>query len=116
MGLLYSEAKVSLGINRVFEVGVPREKVKYSKLRDFEAPMSGACYLTEHCSDLEQNYEIGKELWTYDSESELIDKSTELLRHSSIRAELRVAARNAALTRHTWTNRFRVLFERLSLN
>jgi spore maturation protein CgeB len=113
---LYSEAKVTLGINRVFEIGSPRHRVKYSKLRDFEAPMSGACYLTEHCTDLEHNYEIGKELWTYDSESELIEKSTELLRHSSLRAELRVAARSAALARHTWTNRFRVLFERLSLN
>jgi hypothetical protein len=113
---LYSEAKVSLGINRVFEVGSPGNKVKYSKLRDFEGPMSGACYLTEHCTDLEKNYEIGKEIWTYTSESDLIDKSAELLRHAALRSQLRLAARRAAFSRHTWTNRFEVLFERLSLN
>lgn len=112
---LYSEGKVTLGINRLFEIAFPRAKVKYSKLRDFEAPMAGACYLTEHCTDLEKNYEIAKEVWTYDSEDDLIDKSKELLSHSKLRAELRTAARKAALERHTWTHRFESLFATLSL-
>ena len=112
---LYSEGKVTLGINRLFEIAFPRAKVKYSKIRDFEAPMAGACYLTEHCTDLEKNYEIGKEVWTYDSEDDLIDKSKELLSHYKLRAELKAAARKAALERHTWTHRFESLFTTLSL-
>lgn len=112
---LYSEGKVSLGINRVFEISFPRLKVKYAKLRDFEAPMSGACYLTEHCADLEENYEIGKEIWTYRSEDELIEKSRELLTHGTLRSELKIAARRASLERHTWNHRFQTLFAELSL-
>jgi spore maturation protein CgeB len=112
---LYSEAKVSLGINRVFEINFPRLRFKYAKLRDFEAPMSGACYLTEHCPDLEESYEIGKEIWTYRSEDELIEKSRELLTHESLRSELKIAARRGSLQRHTWNHRFQSLFAELSL-
>lgn len=75
MFTILRESKVALGINRYpnFRYPFSRPDV-YSRLRDIEAPMAGACYLTEWTEDLPHWYEIGQDIETYRSVEELVEK------------------------------------------
>lgn len=93
---------VSLGINRFpgFRHS-PRKPGVYSRLRDIEAPMLGACYLTEHAPGLESLYEPGVEIETYRDSDELVAKCRALLADPARRARLRLAGQNRALRDHS---------------
>ena len=92
------QSSVILGINRVHTYRNSLHKpVKYSRLRDIEAPMMGACYLTEYTPDLESFYELGHDIETYDSPEELADKIAILLADPERRQNLRRAGQNRAL-------------------
>jgi hypothetical protein len=73
----------------------------YSRLRDIEAPMLGACYLTENCPGLDQLYEPGREIETYRNAEELVAKAHALLADPARRRELRTRAQRRALSEHT---------------
>ena len=93
---------VSLGINRFPSLLHPTCKPgTYSRLRDIEAPMLGACYLTEWAEGLDSLYDIGSEIETFRDEQELVAKSRELLGSPARRLELRAAGQRRALREHT---------------
>lgn len=107
---------VVLGINRCPSAGYPVDRpLVYSRLRDFEAPMSGACYLTETSPDLAHLYELGTEVAVYENEAELLEQIDRLRRDAGWRARLRAGGRRAALTRHRWEHRFEKLFAALGI-
>ncbi len=63
---LTAESMITLGLNRYVSYHSPFSKPgTYSRLRDIEAPMLGACYLTEYTEGIEQLYEPGKEIEVY---------------------------------------------------
>ncbi|WP_316759898.1 glycosyltransferase [Pedobacter aquatilis] len=96
------ESAITLGINRVQTYkSTDKYPLTYSRLRDLEAPMLGACYLTEHTKGLEQLYDIGIEIETYKSIDELIFKSAELLNNKKKRADLRKNGQFKALSNHS---------------
>src|SRR6185436_286569 len=84
------DSMVTLGINRVdtFRQSASR-LISYSRLRDIEAPMLGACYLTEWTDDLEVFYEIGRDIEVYRNASELSDRIAILKAAPARRRELR---------------------------
>lgn len=91
-------SSVILGINRVpTHKRLHSHPIKYSRLRDIEAPMLGACYLTEHCHGLSSMYELGKDIMSYNTSEELVDKASFLLNHASVRESLRINGQNKAL-------------------
>lgn len=99
---LLAGCAVTLGINRFPKWGPPgRDFGVYSRLRDIEAPMLGACYLTEHTPELERLYDCEREILTYRDESELVEKTRHLLASPDLRRSLRVAAQRRALADHT---------------
>ena len=113
---LGANSAVLLGINRCPHPGYPLDQpLVYSRLRDIEGPMLGACYLTEYCSDLDELYDIGNEIAVYRNADELVTEGRRLLRDEAARRKLRNLGRKAALSRHTWEHRFRVLFQTLGL-
>ena len=66
------ECSVCLGVNRYPSLRFPLDRPDtYSRLRDIEAPMAGACYLTEWTEGLDQLYEPGCEIETYRDAAEL---------------------------------------------
>ena len=71
--------------------------------------MSGACFITGHSEEIAGLYEVGREIETYASTEELVDKVRFLLRTPSAAAALRIAGRNRAVRSHTWVQRFRQL-------
>ncbi len=95
------EAVVTLGINRVPSARASnRRPLTYSRLRDMEAPMLGACYLTEWTAGIGELYELGEEVETYRTSEELVFKLGELTRNLARRKLMRQRAQHRALTDH----------------
>jgi spore maturation protein CgeB len=89
--------------------------IPHVRLRDFEAPMCGACYLTGYSDEIEEFYEVGKEIETYRTEDELIDKTGHYLRNAASAERLRNAGLRRARRDHTWRHRFEKLFREIGL-
>jgi len=99
---LSRESMITLGINRVPTFyGFGKNILTYSRLRDLEAPMLGACYLTEYTEGLAHLYELGTDVETYADADELVLKSRELVRSESRRKELRAKSQQKALGAHS---------------
>ena len=105
-----------LNFSNVWADGRPgSELVSHVRLRDFEAPMCGACYLTGYSDEIEEFYRVGIEIDTYRDTNELIDKTRYYLRDASAAQRLRHAGHDRALRDHTWDRRFTQLFRTIGL-
>ena len=93
---------VCVGVNRYPSLRFPFGRPdSYSRLRDIEGPMAGACYLTEWTEGLDQLYDLGHEIETYRDAAELAAKVTALAADPARRARLRAAGQRRALADHT---------------
>lgn len=111
------ESQVVLGINRYPSFRHSFLKPgRYSRLRDIEAPMLGACYLTELTPGLEDLYELGTEIETYGEAAELVEKANRLQREPARRASLRRRGQSRALAEHTLARSVLHIAERLGLS
>jgi hypothetical protein len=96
------EAMIAIGVNRVRTARASdRHPLTYSRLRDLEAPMLGACYLTEWTAGLEELYELGSEIETYRTPEELAAKVDELRKGPIRRRGLRERGQRRALNDHS---------------
>jgi spore maturation protein CgeB len=84
-------------------------------MREFEATMAGACYLTQATPESADLFEIGTEIECYASAAELVGKANDLLAAPERRRAMREAARKRALGEHTWQHRFTALFDCLGI-
>jgi len=108
---LYSRSRINLGFG-----GVSGHQDTFClKGRDFEIPMSGALYLTEHHPELESVFVPGKEIVTYTGFEDLLEKIRYLLAHPDAAEEIRLAGYRRALTEHTWEMRFAKVFSLFGL-
>jgi spore maturation protein CgeB len=102
----WSCSKINLGFG-----GVLGHKEMYClKGRDFEVPMSGGLYLTEHHAELILFYDVGREIITYAGFNDLLDKIRWLLDNPDQAEMIRRAGRARALREHTWEMRFERVF------
>ena len=105
----WSRSKINLGFG-----GVLGHKETYClKGRDFEVPMSGGLYLTEHHDELIPFYKIGSEVVTYSGFDDLLKKIRWLLSDPDQAEIIRRAGRARALREHTWEMRFDRVFRTL---
>jgi spore maturation protein CgeB len=112
---MYSRAKISLGFSTVGQTHLDGKRIVQVRLRDFEAPMSGAFYMVEEMPELRQFYEVGREVVTYDGPADLVDKCRYYLAHDEERERIRLAGHTRALRDHTWQRRFRDVFREAGL-
>jgi spore maturation protein CgeB len=112
---IYAHSKISIGINEQINIGEPNPLIIYSKLRDFETTMSGACLLTQATPEQPHLFEIGTDIEVYTSKEELLEKAKELLKSPTKRLAMRAKAREKSLALHTWQHRFEKLFKALNL-
>lgn len=104
------ESMVTLGINRYPSYRFPLEKPDtYSRLRDIEAPMLGACYLTEWTPGLDKLYDLEEEIWTYKSVEELAEKVLILKNNTKKRASLRKKGQQKSLHKHSISNSLKMI-------
>lgn len=99
---MYSRSRINLGFG-----GIAGHRDTYClKGRDFEVPMSGGLYLTEHHEELGKFYEVGREIVTYAGIDDLVLKIRRLLAQPEEADSIRIAGRERALREHTWEMRF----------
>jgi spore maturation protein CgeB len=113
---LYSRSKINLGFSTCGETHQTGERIMQIRLRDFEVPMSGGFYMVEYMEELEEFFEIGKEIVCYADPSDLADKIKYYLGHDQEREAIRRAGRDRCLRDHTWQKRFGKAFEEMNLN
>jgi glycosyltransferase involved in cell wall biosynthesis len=104
---LFAQSKIVLGVGTIGHC----EDFYALKMRDFDGPMSGSCYVTHDNPDLRLVYKVGEEIVTYRSVSECVDKVRWYLSHEDERELVARAGRARALADHTWEKRFKGLFD-----
>ncbi|HVY71726.1 MAG TPA: glycosyltransferase [Verrucomicrobiae bacterium] len=101
------ESRIVLGLNQGRdEHGVA---ASYLKFRDVEFPGYGCCYLTEHSDDLEEAFEIGKEVLAYRSMASAASHIKRLRDRPELAASIGAKGRKRVLADHTWEVRLREL-------
>ena len=112
----FADYEVVLNCSNVWADGRPGSTlIPHVRLRDFEAPMCRTCYLTGHTEEIAEFYELDKEIETYASPDELVDKANYYLTHPDEAERLRNAGYQRASTDHTWTRRFQQLLSAIGL-
>ena len=114
---LFSRSKLSLGFNEVGHTYLFKRPLVAVRLRDFEAPMSGACHIMYRVPIMQEQFVEDKEMLFYSSVDELADKIRYWLdpRRDTERRRIKERARERALRDHTWSHRFSQLFKELEL-
>lgn len=112
---VFSFSAITTIINDSFDRYLKDSIIKYTKLKNFEAAIAGACLLTERTSDISELFEEGKEIMIFSTHEELIDKAKFLLKNESIRRRMRKAIYKRALSEHTWQHRFKKAFSEMKL-
>lgn len=99
---LSREAAVTIGVNRYPSFHYPVYKPDtYSRLRDIEAPMVGACYLTEWAPGLDDLYDFGEEIEVFRTAEEATEKIRFLMGNPQVRKQLRIQGQKRALACHS---------------
>lgn len=104
---LFAQSKIVLGVGTIGHC----EDFYALKMRDFDGPMSGSCYVTHDNPDLRLVYKVGEEIATYRSVNDCIDRVRWYLSHEDERERVAQAGRVRALADHTWEKRFDDLFD-----
>lgn len=113
---IIQQSQITIGINRYPSFYHPfNQPDTYSRMRDIEAPMMGACYLTEWTEGLDDLYDLGEEIETYQTAEELIEKILSLQQNMSKRQRMRQLAQKRALTQHSITNSINIITSSLNL-
>lgn len=111
MAVLSKRARIILGVGTVGHC----PDVYTLKLRDFDAPMSGALYLTHRNPDLCRLYSEGEEIECYDTPKEAFKKIRFYLDHLSDLERVAKNGQQKAISMHTWDHRLATTFEQLGL-
>lgn len=98
MAEVFSRSKIILGIGTI----AYNTDIYTLKLRDFDATMAGALYVTHRNPDLLNIFTEGKEIECYLSEEEAVSKILHYLNHDQEREEIASAALEKARNFHTW--------------
>jgi spore maturation protein CgeB len=113
--VLFRHSKINLGFTRMAGNDPDRPGITQLKLRDFEVPVCGGFYLVEHAPEYAEFFVDGREVETWRTVGELIEKIRYYLGHESERAAVAGAGRRRALAEHLWTHRFSCLFSKLGI-
>ena len=115
LNALYRGSAINLGVTRMVDQDTAGPAPTQVKLRDFEVPLAGGFYLSEHVAEYAEHFVIGSEVETWASEGELIEKARYYLAHPDTRQAVAAAGRRRAQRDHTWSARFADLFGDLDL-
>ncbi|MBI2471666.1 MAG: glycosyltransferase [Planctomycetes bacterium] len=108
---IYNRSRINLGFAAVGN----SKDVCCLKGRDFEVPMSGGLYLTQYHPELENVYEIGKEIVCYKNLDELAEKIHYYLAHPQEAEKIMKAGMLRARREHTWFRRFERAFAAMGI-
>ena len=112
---IYCASRISLnfsgaGQNPGSARGIERRQLK---ARTFEVPGAGGFLLTEIAPGLERYFSIGREVATFESPTELVEKVRYYLDHPDERDALARAGHARTIAEHTYEQRISEILERL---
>jgi hypothetical protein len=107
----FSSSRIVLGVGTVAHTS----HTYTLKLRDFDAPMSGALYITHRNPDLLTLYREDQEIVCYESADEAAWKLKHYLSNETERSRIASAGLARARADYTWEARFADLFRRIGL-
>jgi spore maturation protein CgeB len=113
---MFSRSKINLGFSTCGDTHLSDKRIVQVRLRDFEVPMSGGFYMTEYMEELEEFFDIGKEIVCYADRRDLAQKIKYYLSHDREREQIRRAGHERCLRDHTWEKRFEKVFEEIGLS
>lgn len=99
---LFAQSKVILGVGTI---GYSKDFYAL-KMRDFDGPMAGSCYVTHDNKDLDLLFNVGKEIITYKSVQDCVEKIKYLIKNNEEREQIASAGFLRAKRDHTWIQRF----------
>ncbi len=106
----YSKTKIAINFATCGTTHLTDNRITQIRLRDFEAPMCGAFYMTEYNDELGEFYKIDEEIVCYKDIEELKDKIKFYLKNDTAREKIRLAGSERAKKDHNWENRFNKFF------
>lgn len=112
---MFSRSKISLGFSSVGATALSAKPIRQVRLRDFEAPMSGAFYMLEYLEEIEDFFVPGKEIVCFEGQGDLVEKTRYYLAHETEREAIRLAGYERALRDHTWQKRLADAFAAMGL-
>lgn len=115
LAAVFRGSRINLGFTRMVGDDPRRPGATQVKLRDFEVPACGGFYLVEQAPDYDELFAIGREVETWRTPGELIEKIRYYLAHEDERAAIAAAGQRRALGEHLWTHRFSHLFAELGI-
>jgi len=113
---MFSRSKINLGFSTCGNTHETKERILQIRLRDFEVPMSGGFYIVEYMEEIEEFYDIGKEIICYRDKEDLAQKIKYYLKHDEEREVIRKAGYARCLRDHTWHKRFETAFQEMALS
>ncbi len=112
---MYSRSRINLGFSTCGDTHEGATRILQVRLRDFEVPMSGGFYMVEYMEELEEFFDVGREIVCYTSPSDLAEKIEYYLRHESEREVIARAGLERCRRDHTWQRRFQAAFREMGL-
>ncbi len=108
---IFGKSRIILGVGTVGY----NKNIFTLKLRDFDATMAGALYITHRNPDLEVLFQEGKEIECYGSIDECVEKVRYYLDHPDRRIAIAAAAATRARRDHTWEQRISAALRAIGL-
>lgn len=109
--VLFKRAKIILGVGTVGYC----DDVFTLKLRDFDAPMAGALYVTHRNPDLTALFREGEEIVCYKTDQECAEAIHYYLTHPDARETVAHAGWRKAFSRDSWDSRIAQTFQKIGL-
>lgn len=117
---VFSQSRINLNLTTAPQQGslsfLPwKRKTDQIKGRNFEVPGCEGFLLSGHADNLEEYYEIGKEIVCFDNTRDLIEKARHYLSHEQERERIAEAGYQRTLRDHTYEHRFNDIFSIIGL-
>ena len=112
---MFSRSRINLGFSKCGQTHLTDEPIRQVRLRDFEVPMSGGFYMIEYMPELDDFFEIDREIVCYTDSQDLADKARYFLEHDDEREAIRRAGYERCRRDHTWQKRFETAFHKMGL-
>lgn len=107
---IFNQSKINLNLSNASRPGV--EQIKG---RDFEVPGCGGFLITGYAENIEEYFNVGKEIVCYRDVDDLIDKIRYYLKHDDEREAIANAGYVRVLREHTYEKRFLNIFRTIGI-